>query len=84
MFFKFKIPNFNVSDRMEIAICGKPSCGKSSFFKASTMIDVPISARPFTTIKPNVGVSYITAPCPCKELNLKCNPKNSQCISGVR
>jgi len=69
---------------MEIAICGKPSCGKSSFFKAATMIDVPISARPFTTIKPNVGVSYITSPCPCKELNLNCNPKNSQCINGVR
>jgi len=69
---------------MEIAICGKPSCGKSSFFKASTMIDVPISARPFTTIKPNVGISYVTESCPCKEFNLKCNPKNSQCINGIR
>jgi len=69
---------------MEIAICGKPSSGKSSFFKAATMIDVPISARPFTTIKPNVGISYVTSPCPCKELNVKCNPKNSQCINGTR
>ncbi len=69
---------------MEIAICGKTNVGKSSFFKASTMIDIPISARPFTTIKPNVGISYVTSTCPCKELNLKCNPKNSQCINGVR
>jgi len=69
---------------MEIAICGKPSSGKSSFFKASTMIDVPISARPFTTIKSNVGIAYVTSPCPCKELNVKCNPKNSQCLNGTR
>ena len=69
---------------MEIAVCGKPSSGKSSFFKSSTMIDVPISARPFTTIKPNVGVAYLTSPCPCNELGLKCNPKNSQCINGTR
>jgi len=69
---------------MEIAICGKPSSGKSSFFKAATMIDVPISARPFTTIKPNVGISYVTTNCVCRELNVKCNPKNSQCINGIR
>lgn len=69
---------------MEIAICGKPSSGKSSFFKAATMIDVPISSRPFTTIKPNVGVSYVTTECPCKSLGLKCNPRNSQCVNGVR
>ncbi len=69
---------------MEIAICGKPSSGKSSFFKSSTMIDVPISSRPFTTIKSNVGVAYVTSPCPCKELGLKCSPKNSQCVNGTR
>ncbi|MBN2203182.1 MAG: redox-regulated ATPase YchF [Candidatus Aenigmarchaeota archaeon] len=69
---------------MEIAICGKPSSGKSSFFKAATMIDVPISSRPFTTIKPNVGVCYVTVPCPCQELKVKCSPKNSQCINGTR
>jgi ribosome-binding ATPase YchF (GTP1/OBG family) len=69
---------------MEIAICGKPSSGKSSFFKAATMIDVPISSRPFTTIKPNVGVSYVTTECPCKSLGLKCSPRNSQCVNGTR
>lgn len=69
---------------MEVAICGKTSVGKSSFFKAATMIDVEISNRTFCTIKPNVGISYVTAPCPCKELKLKCNPRNSQCINGIR
>jgi len=69
---------------VEIGLTGKPSCGKSTFFKASTMIDVPISAVPFTTIKAKVGIAYVTSECPCKELNLKCNPKNSQCINGTR
>jgi hypothetical protein len=69
---------------MEIAICGKTNVGKSSFFKAATMIDVEISNRIFCTIKPNVGVTYVTAPCPCKELNIKCTPRNSQCMNGVR
>jgi len=69
---------------MEIAVCGKTNTGKSSFFKAATMIDVEISNRIFCTIKPNVGVSYVTAQCPCTELKLKCNPRNSQCINGVR
>jgi hypothetical protein len=69
---------------MEIAICGKTNVGKSSFFKAATMIDVEISNRIFCTIKPNVGISYVTSVCPCNELKIKCNPRNSQCINGVR
>jgi ribosome-binding ATPase len=69
---------------MEIAICGKTNVGKSSFFKSATMIDVEISNRIFCTIKPNVGVSYVTAPCPCAGLNLKCTPRNSQCVNGMR
>jgi len=69
---------------MEIAICGKTNVGKSSFFKAVTMIDVEISNRIFCTIKPNVGITYVTSPCPCIELKIKCNPVNSQCINGIR
>jgi hypothetical protein len=69
---------------MEIAVCGKTNVGKSSFFKAATMIDVEISNRIFCTIKPNVGVSYVTAPCPCNSIKIKCTPRNSQCVNGVR
>ncbi len=69
---------------MEIALCGKPSCGKSSFFKAATLIDVKIASYPFTTIDPNTGVAYVTKKCPCSELNIKCNPQNSQCKDGTR
>lgn len=63
---------------------GKTNTGKSSFFKAATLIDVEISSRTFCTIKPNVGVAYVISKCPCRELGLKCNPKNSQCTNGMR
>ena len=69
---------------MEIGLVGKTNVGKSSFFKAATMIDVEISDRTFVTIKPNVGVSYVSTGCVCKELKLTCNPRNSQCINNTR
>ncbi len=69
---------------MQIGLVGKPSSGKSSFFKATTMIDVPIADYPFTTIKPNVGIGYVITDCVCKEFKVKCNPQNSLCIDGKR
>ncbi|MFH8080303.1 MAG: redox-regulated ATPase YchF [Candidatus Aenigmatarchaeota archaeon] len=69
---------------MEIGLIGKPSSGKSSFFKAATMIDVPIDERPFTTIKPNVGIAYVTVECVEKEFNLKCQPRYGKCENGIR
>lgn len=67
-----------------IGICGKPSTGKSTFFSAATLIDVPISARPFTTVVPNKGIAFVRAKCPCIELGTKCNPLNSRCENGTR
>jgi ribosome-binding ATPase YchF (GTP1/OBG family) len=69
---------------MQIGICGKTNTGKSTFFSAATLIDAEISNRVFTTIKPNQGVGYVTTPCPCKGLGVKCEPKNSRCVDGVR
>ena len=69
---------------VEIGISGRPSSGKSSFFKAATLIDVKISPVPFTTIEPNVGITYVTAPCVCKEFNVRCKPREGACINGVR
>lgn len=69
---------------LEIALFGKPNSGKSSFFKAATMIDVEISPRPFTTIKPNRGVGYVIIDCACKELNVSCKPKYGKCKDGKR
>ncbi len=69
---------------MLIGLVGKPSVGKSSFFKAATMIDVKIAAYPFTTIEPNNGMSFVRVQCVDKELNTQCNPAFGYCINHVR
>ncbi len=69
---------------MEIGLVGKTNTGKSTFFKASTLIDVEISNRVFTTIKPHTGLAYYRTECPCKELGVECEPQNSKCMDGVR
>jgi len=69
---------------MIIGLVGKPSSGKSSYFKASTMIDVKISPLPFTTIASNIGIGYIALDCVEKEFNVKCNPKHGYCKNGKR
>jgi ribosome-binding ATPase YchF (GTP1/OBG family) len=63
-----------------VALAGKPNCGKSTFFKASTMANVEIANYPFTTIDANHGVAYVRTTCPCQELKLSCG----QCSDGVR
>jgi len=70
---------------MELAgIVGKPNVGKSTMFSAMTLAPIEIANYPFTTIKPNRGVSYLRIKCVCKELGVKDNPKNSKCINGER
>src|SRR3989338_2871828 len=69
---------------LEVGIVGKPSSGKSSFFKAATLIDVKISPVPFTTIKPNRGTSYIIIDCVCREMGTQCTPKYGMCKKGKR
>jgi len=69
---------------VEIGVVGKPNVGKSSFFKAATTIDVAIANYPFTTIKPNIGMSAARIKCPCRELKVKCSPKRGSCFNGER
>jgi len=69
---------------MIIGLVGKPSSGKSSFFKAATLIDVKITGIPFCTIQPNVGVGYIIIDCACKEFGTRCKPKTGYCKNGKR
>jgi hypothetical protein len=69
---------------LEVGIVGKPSSGKSSFFKAATLIDVKISPVPFTTIKPNRGTSHVIIDCVCKEFRTQCKPKYGMCKNGKR
>ncbi len=67
-----------------VGIVGKPNAGKSTFFKALTLNEVKIADYPFTTISPNLGTSFVTTPCPCKELGVSCTPRNSICKDGIR
>ena len=69
---------------LTIGIIGKPSCGKTTFFNAACLTNAKVSEIPFTTIQPNIGVSYVKSKCICKELNVTDNPKNSICINGNR
>jgi len=69
---------------MEVGIVGKPNVGKSTFFKAMTLIDAEIANFPFTTIKPNIGMASVRVDCPCRGFGVSCNPKNSACIDGQR
>ncbi len=69
---------------MLVGIVGKPSCGKSTFFKASTLAEAEIANYPFTTIKPNHGVGYVKVDCVDKEFKVQCNPRFGYCINGTR
>jgi ribosome-binding ATPase YchF (GTP1/OBG family) len=69
---------------MLVGIVGKPSCGKSTFFRAATLAEAEIANYPFTTIKPNHGVGYVKIECVDKEFNVKCNPRFGYCVNGIR
>ena len=71
-------------DHMLLGLVGKPSCGKSTFFKAATLSDVLIAAYPFATITPNHGIGYVKVQALCKELNTKCNPRTGFCTGETR
>ena len=69
---------------MLVGVVGKPSVGKSTFFKACTLADVLIAPYPFATIKPNHGIGYVKIDCIDKEFNVKCNPHKGYCVNGKR
>jgi len=69
---------------VQVGVVGKPNTGKSTFFSAATLVQVAIANYPFTTIKPNHGISYVRSKCVHPGLGVTDNPKNSKCIDGER
>ncbi len=69
---------------MFIGVVGKPSVGKSTFFKAATLAEAEIASYPFTTIKPNSGVGFVRVNCVDKEFSKQCNPRTGYCLQGTR
>ena len=69
---------------MLLGLVGKPSSGKSTFFKAATMAEVAIASYPFTTIKSNHGIGYVKIDCVDQEFGVKCNPNHGFCIQDKR
>ncbi|UPW00682.1 redox-regulated ATPase YchF [Halorussus gelatinilyticus] len=68
----------------KIGLVGKPSVGKSTFFNAATMNDVPEGAYPFTTIDPAVGEAYVRVECAAPEFDEECTPNVGYCDDGTR
>lgn len=69
---------------MIIGLVGKPSAGKSTFFRASTLAEADIGNYPFTTIKPNHGVGYVSVVDPAKQFGKESNPRTGYVLDGVR
>lgn len=67
---------------MQIGLLGKANVGKSTFFSAATETSVPIGNYPFTTIDPNVGITYVRTKCACKHFGI--THQNPLCIDGTR
>ena len=68
----------------KIGLVGKPSVGKSTFFNAATMNDVPEGAYPFTTIDPAMGEAYVRVDCAAPEFDHSCTPNTGYCEDGTR
>ena len=73
-----------MQSKMLLGLVGKPSVGKSTFFKAATLANVEIASYPFTTIKPNHGMGYVKIDCICPEFKVQCQPRTGYCSSGFR
>jgi len=69
---------------MLIGIVGKPSVGKSTFFKAATLAEVEIANYPFTTIKPNEGVGFVKIDCVDSFFETQCHPREGFCLDHKR
>jgi ribosome-binding ATPase len=67
-----------------IGVVGKPSTGKSTFFRASTLAQAEIANYPFTTIEPNHGIGFVKIDCADQEFDKQCNPRMGYCKNHKR
>ena len=69
---------------MLVGLVGRPNSGKSTFFKAATLMDVLIAPYPFATIKPNHGMAYVKIEDLAKEFGKISNPREGYVKKGLR
>jgi ribosome-binding ATPase YchF (GTP1/OBG family) len=69
---------------MLIGLVGRPNSGKSTFFKAATLMDVLIANYPFATIKANHGMAYVKIDDLAKDFGKVSNPREGYVKSGFR
>ena len=69
---------------MLLGLIGKANVGKSTFFNAATDLDIQCGNYPFTTIAPNMGITYARVECVCREFGVQDNPVHSICTDGIR
>ncbi len=69
---------------MQVGIVGKPSVGKSTFFRAATLAEAEIASYPFTTIKPNTGIGFVKVECVDQEFKTQCHPRTGYCLHHQR
>ncbi|MBM3230598.1 redox-regulated ATPase YchF [Candidatus Pacearchaeota archaeon] len=69
---------------MLLGLVGRPNAGKSTFFKAATLVDVLIANYPFATIKPNTGIAYVQIPDLAADFGKVSNPREGYVKAGKR
>src|SRR3989344_1828927 len=69
---------------MLIGVLGRPNAGKSTFFKAATLMDVLIAPYPFATIKPNIGMGYVKIKDLAVDFGKVSNPREGYVKKGWR
>jgi len=69
---------------MLIGLVGRPSAGKSTFFRAATLADAEVASYPFTTIKANHAMAYVKIKDLAADFGKVSNPREGYVKSNWR